>query len=76
MTNRTERIEMLRDFILKNGLDGMQTFDCRNCVGDHMETIYADDEIIIDACWDWGYLEIFGLAYEEYKSLADILNIC
>lgn len=75
MTNRTERIEMLRDFILKYDLDGMQTFNTRNIVGDPMETVYADDEIIIDHCWRWGYLEIFGLTNEEYESLADILDI-
>lgn len=78
MTNRTERIEMLRDFILKNDLDGMQTFDCRNTTGDPRTTIYSDDEIVIDSCCCLGicYLEIFGLTEQEYENLADILDIC
>jgi len=73
--NLTERIEKVRAFIMARGIVGMQTFDTRNVVGDPMETIYDADGITIDCCWNRGYLEIFGLSNEEYRSLSDILEV-
>ena len=57
-------------------MGGMQTFDCRNIVGDRMTTIYEEDGITVDYCAGWGYFEIFGLASEEYESLRGTLDIC
>ena len=53
----------------------MQTFDCRNIMGDSMSTIYDEDGITVDFCYHYEYLEIFGLSDEEYSSLGDILDI-
>lgn len=40
-------------------------FFTRNLANDYMTTIYEEDEIIIDICYDWRYFEIFGLNKEE-----------
>lgn len=69
------KIEKLKNWLVKNGYKGMQTFNTRNIVGDEMETIYSEDGIVVDICYSWNYLEIFGLTKEEYQELSDILDI-
>lgn len=59
------RIENAIEFIKKNYEEDIQIFDTRNIVGDSMECVYSEDGIDIDECYDWGYLEIFGLTEEE-----------
>lgn len=71
-----DKMDKLRQFLTQSGYRGMQTFDCRNTVGDYMNTIYDSDGIQVDICYGWSYLEIFGLTDEEYQSLSDILDIC
>lgn len=44
-------------------------FDCRNTVGDDMTTIYSDNELVIDICYDYEYFEVFGLSDEEFNDL-------
>ena len=46
-------------------------FDCRNMVGDPMETIYDDGKVQIDICYSWMYFEVFGLTDEEFQELAE-----
>lgn len=46
-------------------------FDCRNLVGDPMETIYEEDGLQIDICYGWAYFEVFGLTDSEFEQLAD-----
>lgn len=70
-----DKIAKLRKFLLNNGHKGRQTFDCRNIAGDSMSTIYEEDGITVDFCYNYDYLEIFGLSDEEYQSLSDILDI-
>lgn len=69
------RVEKLRQFLIKNGYSKMQTFNTRNIVGDLMRNIYDCDGISVDICDGWQYLEIFGLRDEEYESLRDTLDI-
>lgn len=69
------RVEKIRQFLIKNGYSKMQTFNTRNIVGDLMRNIYDCDGISVDICDDWQYLEIFGLRDEEYESLRDTLDI-
>ena len=71
-----EAIKKLRDFLVNGGYKGMQTFNTRNFVGDPVTTVYNSDGIIVDFCYYYDYLEIFGLTIEQYKSLSDILDIC
>lgn len=44
-------------------------FDCRNIVGDKMETIYEDDGLTIDICYYYSYFEVFGLSDAEFEDL-------
>lgn len=69
------KIERLKNWLVENGYKGMQTFNTRNTVGDYMERIYDKDGIIVDICYVYYYLEIFGLTYDEYQELSDILDI-
>lgn len=52
------RVEKLRQFLIKNGYSKMQTFNTRNIVGDLMRNIYDCDGISVDICDGWQYLEI------------------
>lgn len=44
-------------------------FYTRNTVGDFMETLYEDSDIIIDICRSYEYFEVFGLSDEEFSEL-------
>ncbi len=44
-------------------------FSTRNIVGDPMETIYNDNGLTIDICYEYSYYEVFGLSDEEFKEL-------
>lgn len=45
-------------------------FFCKNWYGDPMETVYKNDEIMIDICYRYSYYEVFGLNEEEQEELA------
>ena len=45
-------------------------FNTRNLVGDLMETIYDEDGLTIDICYEWSYFEVFGLTMEEFEELS------
>ena len=49
-------------------------FNTRNVVGDLMDTIYADDGLVIDVCWGYAYFEVFGLTDEEFEELRNYYN--
>ena len=56
-------------------------FFSRNLTGDQMDTIYNEDGIQIDICYNYSYFEIFGLSYDEqiamnnfYRDLEDDKN--
>lgn len=44
-------------------------FNNRNFVGDTMNTIYADNGLMIDICYSQKYFEVFGLSNAEFKEL-------
>ena len=70
-----EKLLKLREFLKREGYDGLQTFNCRNTVGDPMCEIYNKDGIKVDFCGYYNYLEIFGLNDDELESLSDVLGI-
>lgn len=51
-----------------------QIYDSRNVVGDPMENIYDKDGVQIDACYHYGYYEIFGLTDEDFKEIEDFME--
>lgn len=46
-------------------------FNCRNLVGDHMSTIYNENHLMIDICYNWSYFEVFGLTECEFAELEE-----
>lgn len=44
-------------------------YDTRNIVGDWMTTIYEDDSLTIDICYNYSYFEVFGLSNEDFEEL-------
>lgn len=66
MTREIE-LEMLKEFL--EGYKGTQIFNTRNLVGDYMETIYHRNNIVVDYCPSYNYLEVFGLSDTEFVEL-------
>lgn len=64
----------LINFLATNFTNGVQMFNSRNTVGDEMHTIYDKDGITVDICYDWGYIEIFGLTDEEFETVANLYD--
>lgn len=66
----TERVQHIIDFFKDNveEIPAFGIYDSRNTVGDRMFTIYDKENVQIDACYDYGYIEIFGLTPEEFTS--------
>lgn len=50
----------------------IQAFTTRNIVGDEMETIYEENGVTIDFCWDYDYIEIFGITEDEFDKLLEM----
>lgn len=69
---RAEQLTKLRSFLREEHLN-RQAFNSRNVVGDTMTEVYRDGGITVDFCMDYDYIEIFGLTYEEFNSLKDII---
>lgn len=64
------KIDKLKKFLQENYPNG-QAFNTKNIVGDSMVTVYNEDEIIVDYCYYYSYIEIFGLTDEEFEDLID-----
>ena len=63
----TKAVEKVKEVIKNNIEDALYgILDCRNIVGDPMETIYDEVGIRIEICRNWGYFEVFGLTDKEF----------
>ena len=67
-------MENLIKFLKNTFPDGIQMFNTRNLVGDSMVTIYDEDNIVVDYCHYWQYIEIFGLSKEQFKIVVEKAN--
>lgn len=67
-------MEKLIEFLKDRFPKGIQMFDSRNIVGDSMVTIYDADGIIVDYCYGYDYIEIFGLTDEQFKEVVKKAN--
>lgn len=66
------KLEKAKEIIKENYED----YDCgiyntRNLVGDDVGTLYNEDGLRIDACWNYSYFEVFGLSDEEFEELKE-----
>lgn len=68
----TERLKKIIDFLNKEFGEVPQCFDTKNTVGDPMETIYNEDDVRIDYCYRYDYIEVFGLNEEEFNILYNL----
>lgn len=66
MDTKVANKENVISFLKKRFPNKIQMFDTRNFVGDHMITIYDSNDVVIDYCPDYDYLEIFGLTDDEF----------
>lgn len=64
------KIDKLKKFLQEN-YPNEQAFNTRNFLGDNMETVYDEDGIVVDYCYDYEYIEIFGLTDVEFENLID-----
>ena len=69
MNKRKLKIDDLIVFLKKEFPKGIQMFSTRNIVGDFMINIYEEDGIYVDYCYQYEYIEIFGLTKEEFKKV-------
>ena len=68
--SRKEEFEIVKNIIKERYDEGdCGLFDCRNLVGDPMETIYKGEYFIIDICYYYSYFEVFGTTKEEFNEL-------
>lgn len=68
MTKKEKVEEVLEEYFEKEELP-IQAFNTRNLVGDNMYTIYEENGITIDYCYNWNYVEIFGLSKKDFEDL-------
>ena len=64
------KIDKLKIFLQEN-YPNEQAFNTRNIVGDSMAIVYNEDGIIVDYCYEYEYIEIFGLTDVEFENLID-----
>lgn len=64
MTKAVEKVKAVIAHNIEDALYGI--FDCRNIIGDPMETIYDENGVRIEVCRNWGYFEVFGLSEQEF----------
>ena len=64
------KIDKLKKFLQEN-YPNEKAFNTRNWIGDNMETVYDEDGIIVDYCYVYSYIEIFGLTDKEFENLID-----
>ncbi len=65
------RIDLVKRVIKDNYSDAAYgLFFTRNWAGDPMTTIWEDDGVTIDICYNYSYFEVFGLTEEEENELS------
>jgi hypothetical protein len=67
MDSRENKINNLIFFLKKMFPNGIQMFCTRNICGDPMVNIYDSNDISVDYCHYYSYIEIFGLEDDEFE---------
>ena len=69
------RLDIVKRVIRENIEDApCGIFFSHNIVGDSMVNLYADEELIIDICYDYAYFEVFGLDENERTIVVDFYD--
>ena len=69
---KENRLNKLEKFLKETFPERIQSFTTNNIAGDCMKNIYNEDNISIDFCYKYNYIEIFGLTDEEYLKLVKL----
>lgn len=69
------KIDKLKKFLNEEFKEKIQAFNTRNIIGDPMCTIYDEDGITVDMCYEWSYIEIFGLTQQQFEDLLEDENV-
>ena len=73
--NNISRIDKVKNIIRANYRYAMcGLFFTPNWVGDPMSTLWEEDGVTIDICYNYAYFEVFGLTEEEEKELFAFYN--
>ena len=68
--SREQEFELIKNLIKTNYEDAKHgLFNCRNVVGDSMETLYDGKHFALDICYYWAYFEVFGTSKAEFTEL-------
>lgn len=71
----TKRIDKVKNVIRNRYIDAScGLFFTLNLVGDNIYTIWEEDGVTIDICYDYEYFEVFGLTEEEENELLAFYN--
>lgn len=73
MTNSVEKVKEVIKNNIKDASSGI--FDCRNIVGDPMETIYDEDGVRIELCRKREYFDVFGLTNKEFAEVESFYDL-
>ena len=69
------RIDKIKNVIRDRYSDAMcGLFFTPNWAGDPMSTIWEEDGVTIDICYEYEYFEVFGLTEEEENELLEFYN--
>lgn len=49
-------------------------YDCRNLVGDVMESLFMGEYFRLDICYQYCYFEVFGATAQEFEELEKFYN--
>ena len=71
MTKLEKAKEVIKEFY---NVADCGVYDTRNIVGDDMATIYADEGLTIDICYQYSYFEVFGLSDTDFEELIEYYN--
>lgn len=71
----SSRIDKVKNVIRDNYIDApCGLFFTLNLVGDPMLTLWEEDGVTIDICYNYEYFEVFGLTDEEENELLAFYN--
>lgn len=62
------------DFLKHEFPKGIQMFCSKNKADDYMYNMYSNDDVIINNCYQYNYIEISGLTIKEFDIVCKAVN--
>lgn len=72
--NSTRNTNKIIDFLKDKYPKGIQMFGTKNTADDYMYKIYSNDDVIINNCYQYNYIEISGLTTNEFDIVCKAVN--